>query len=314
MEETQTIINQTPVRKKKRFKFPYFYLFIAPWLIALLCFTIAPMITSLVLSFTSAKAQTITTKPLNFIGFQNYIDIFTTDHVFLRSIGNSFAYAILKVTLTLLFAFLIALLLNKKTKRSGLNKFFKVCVYLPSIIPAVSNALLWQVLICQDKSFFINILHNLGLTNIDLRSQPVTAMLVITLVNTLGAIGPWMIVIISALQNVSNDLLEAAELDGAGKVNRLFHVIIPSISPQLFFLLATGFINTLQAYTEITLLFGSNINTYTMTMRIMDNAFSGAGMGYACALAWVVFVIVSIFTVIFFKTIGKKVYYGAEKN
>lgn len=300
--------------KKKKRKISHFYLFIAPWLTALFCFTVVPMITSLVLSFTNAKASTISTKPLEFIGFKNYIDIFQTDDIFLRSIQNSFVYAFLKVSITITLAFLIALLLNKKMKFKRYNNFLKVCVYLPAIIPAASNALLWQVLICQDKSFFLNILSGLGLNNVDFRAQPVAAMLVVTMVNVVGAIGPWMIVILSALQNVPKDLMEAGELDGANKTRRLFSIILPVISPQLFFLITTGLINTIQAYTEITLLFGSNLNTYTMTMRIMDNAFSGAGMGYACALAWIVFVIVSIFTVIFFKTIGKKVYYGAEKD
>lgn len=313
MEKVETIKATEKVKKsRKHRKIPYFYLFILPWLVALCCFTIIPMASSLVLSFTNAKASTITTKPLTFIGFQNFIDIFTTDHVFIRSIGNSFLYAFLKVTVTIVFAFLIALLLNKKTRFGKLNGFFKVCIYLPSIIPAVSNALLWQVLICQDKSFFVNLFASIGI-NIDFRVTA-TAMITVVLINSLGAIGPWMIVIISALKNVPQDLYEAAELDGASKFKQIFSVTIPNISPQLFFLLATGFINTIQAYTEITLLFGSNINTYTMTMRIMDNAFSGAGMGYACALAWIVFIIVTIFTVIFFKTIGKKVYYGSETN
>lgn len=307
-------MKETLNKKKKKKRISYFYLFIAPWLIALFCFTIVPMITSLILSFTNVKASTISTKPLEFIGFKNYIDIFTTDDIFLISIKNSFIYAFLKVTITIILAFLIALLFNKKMRFKKFNNFLKVCVYLPAIIPAASNALLWQVLVCQDKSFFLNILTNMGLNNVDFRSQPVAAMLVVTLINVIGAIGPWMIVILSALQNVPKDLIEAGELDGANKVRRLFSITIPVISPQIFFLITTGLINTIQAYTEITLLFGSNLNTYTMTMRIMDNAFSGAGMGYACALAWIVFVIVSIFTFIFFKTIGKKVYYGSEKD
>ena len=90
-----------------------FYLYILPWLIALICFTLIPMIVSFILSFTSAKASTITTKPLKFIKLLNYTDIFTTDHLFWRSVLNSFVYAILKVLVTIVFSFIIALLLNK---------------------------------------------------------------------------------------------------------------------------------------------------------------------------------------------------------
>lgn len=288
-----------------------FYLYIMPWLIAYICFTLIPMVVSLILSFTNAKAQTITTKPLNCIFLKNYIDIFKTDHLFFKSILNSFVYSIFKVSVTLVFAFLIALLLNRKGKFTKLNNFYRVLVYLPAVIPAVSSALLWRLLVCQDKSLIVNLFVTLGLGKIDLR-QSATAMITVVLINTLGAVGPWMIVILAALQNVPIDLIEAAKIDGGKKASILFNIIIPYISPQLFFLITTGFINTLQAYTEITLLFGSNYNTYTMTMVIMDNAFSGAGMGYACALAWICFIIVSIFTVIFFKTIGKKVYYDGE--
>ncbi len=287
-----------------------FYLYILPWLIALICFTLIPMIVSFILSFTSAKASTITTKPLKFIKLLNYTDIFTTDHLFWRSVLNSFVYAILKVLVTIVFSFIIALLLNKNGKYYKLKNFYRVLIYLPAVIPAVASALLWQLLICQDKSLIVNLLSKLGLGKIDFRNSA-TAMISVVLINSLGAIGPWMIVILSALQNVSNDLLDAANVDGAKKFQVLLNVIIPSISPSLFFLLSTGFINTLQAYTEITLLFGDNYNTYTMTMCIMQNAFNGAGMGYACAMAWICFVIISIFTFIFFKTIGKKVYYGS---
>lgn len=289
----------------------YFYLFIMPWLVSLICFTLVPMVVSLILSFTNAKAQTITTKPLKFIGLLNYQDIFTTDHLFFRSIGNSFLYAFLKVIITIVVAFFIALLLNRNTKYSKLNKYYRVLIYLPAIIPATANALLWQILVCQDKSFIVNLIQSLGLGKIDLRNQA-TAMMTVTLINTLGAVGPWMIVILAALQNTPTELLESAELDGASKFRKIISIVIPFISPQLFFLAVTGFINTLQAYTEITLLFGDNEYTYTMTMCIMDNAFGGSGMGYACAMAWVVFIIISIFTAIFFATIGKKVYYDGN--
>lgn len=288
-----------------------FYFFIFPWLLSFICFTLIPMIVSLILSFTNAKASTITTKPLKFIGLLNYEDIFLTDTLFLKSVENSFVYAIFKVLFVLLVSFLIALLLNRSGKLSKLKNLYRVLIYLPSVIPAVANALLWQILVCQDRSLIINVFRDLGFGTIDLR-QPVTAMIVVIIINSFGAVGPWMLVILSNLQNVPADLTDAAKIDGANKFQTVMNVTIPYISPSLFFLLATGFINTLQAYTEITLLFGDNYNTYTMTMCIMDNAFGGAGIGYACAMAWITFVIVGIFTAIFFATIGKKVYYDGQ--
>lgn len=294
---------------KKKIEQKQFYLYILPWFIAFVCFTIIPMIVSFILSFTSAKASTITTKPLKFIKLLNYVDIFTNDHLFWKSVINSFVYATLKVIVTLLVALLIALLLNKKGRWYRLKGFYRVLIYLPAVIPSVASALLWQLLICQDKSLIVNLMVQLGFGKIDFR-QPATAMISVVFINMLGAVGPWMIVILAALQNVPADLIDASKVDGAKKFQILKNVMIPCISPSLFFLLATGFINTLQAYTEITLLFGDNYNTYTMTMCIMENAFNGSGMGYACAMAWICFAFISVFTIIFFKTIGRKVYYG----
>src|SRR5690554_1997102 len=134
------------INKLKHFvKKNQFYLYIAPWFIAFILFTCVPMLVSLVLSFTTARVSTLSTRPLRFVGLMNYIDIFTKDDLFIRSILNTFVYALAKVVFTIVCAFLIALFLNRRGKWSKWKNFYRVLIYLPAMIPAVSSALLWQI-------------------------------------------------------------------------------------------------------------------------------------------------------------------------
>ena len=285
-----------------------FWIFVMPWIIGFICFTIIPIAVSAILSFTTAKASTLTTRPLKFVGFMNFFDIFTTDHLFLRSIGNTFIYAICKVALGMVASLSLAVLLNCKFRG---RKLFRVLIYLPAVIPAVSSALIWSLLIFQDRSYLVNVLQVLGFGKINF-ALPQYAMITVIVINTFGMAGPWMVVLLAALQGVPEDIIEAAHIEGANAWVRFIRIVIPMISPTLFFLVVTGFINSLQTYAEIALLIKNNENTYTMTMSVMDNAFGGYGMGYACAEAWIVFVIIMIFTVLFFKLGGKKVYYAGD--
>lgn len=285
-----------------------FWIFVMPWIIGFVCFTIIPIAVSAILSFTTAKASTLTTRPLKFVGFMNFSDIFTTDHLFLRSIGNTFIYAICKVALGMVASLSLAVLLNCKFHG---RKLFRVLIYLPAVIPAVSSALIWSLLIFQDRSYLVNVLQVVGFGKINF-ALPQYAMITVIVINTFGMAGPWMVVLLAALQGVPEDIIEAAHIEGANAWVRFIRIVIPMISPTLFFLVVTGFINSLQTYAEIALLIKNNENTYTMTMSVMDNAFGGYGMGYACAEAWIVFVIIMIFTVLFFKLGGKKVYYAGD--
>ena len=285
-----------------------FWLFISPWMIAFAAFTLVPMALSLVMCFTSVKITTMFTREWRFIGFLNFTDIFTTDDRFVRSILNTFIYSVCKVAISLIASLLVALLLNKKIVfRNG----YRVLIYLPAIIPAVSSALLWNLLVYQDRGLIVNLFEMMGFGRIDF-GRPQYAMPSVLIINTMGMVGPWMVILLAALQGVPRDIVEACELEGISPLQKLWHITLPLISPSVFFLSVTGFINSLQAYAEIELLIRDNYYTYTMSMSIMDNAFGGLGMGYASAQAWVVFVIISAFTLIFFKLTLKKVYYMGD--
>lgn len=292
------------IRLKNNVKF---WLFISPWLLAFAFFTLTPMVLSFVMSFTGVKITNMFTRAWNFVGFLNYKDTFT-DAQFLQSIGNTFLYSILKVVLSMALSLMFALMLYKDF--CG-KKVYRVLIYLPAVIPAVSSALLWSLIVYQDRGLLVTVIQMMGGPRIDF-GRPQYAMLSVLLINCLGMIGPWMVVLVAALQSVPQDMIEASLLDGCGYFRRLWKIVLPMISPSVFFLAVTGFINALQSYAEIELLIKSNYYTYTMTMSIMDNAFGGLGMGYASAQAWVVFVIISIFTAVFFKFFYKKVYYMGE--
>ena len=284
-----------------------FYLYITPWLIGFSLFTIIPMISSLVYSL-----QTISVLDLGvggtFVGLQNYKDIFKDD-IFIASIGNTFFYAFAKTFIALALALTFSILLNQKFKG---NKIARILVYLPAIIPTVASVMVWAQLFSKDFSLINYFLSFFGVAPIDWMSYQ-NSMGSVLLMGIWTTIGPNMLICLAALQGVPNELLEAAELDGAGSIRKLFSITIPTISPTLFFISLTGIIGGLQAYAEMQLLVGATDKTLTMAWNVILNAFSLDGtktMGYACAQAWVLFVIIIIFTGIYFKVSNKFIYYS----
>jgi len=296
------------IHKRQKRETVQFYLYILPWIVGFSLFTVIPMISSLVYSF-----QKVSILDLNgtgtFIGFQNYINIFKDD-LFLSSIGNTFLYAFVKTFVSLFLALLFALLLNKKFRG---NKLVRILVYLPAIIPSVASIMVWSQLFSKDFSLLNYFLSFFGISPIDWTSYS-NSMGSVLLMGIWTSIGPNMLICLAALQGVPEEVIEASKLDGANAVERLFSVTIPTISPTLFFISITGIIGGLQAYAEMQLLFGNGTDkTLTMAWNVVLNAFSLDGsktMGYACAQAWVLFVIIIIFTAIYFKVSNKLVFYG----
>lgn len=296
------------IHKRQKRETAQFYLYILPWIVGFSLFTVIPMISSLVYSF-----QKVSILDLNgtgtFIGFQNYINIFKDD-LFLSSIGNTFLYAFVKTFVSLFLALLFALLLNKKFRG---NKLVRILVYLPAIIPSVASIMVWSQLFSKDFSLLNYFLSFFGISPIDWTSYS-NSMGSVLLMGIWTSIGPNMLICLAALQGVPEEVIEASKLDGANAVERLFSVTIPTISPTLFFISITGIIGGLQAYAEMQLLFGNGTDkTLTMAWNVVLNAFSLDGsktMGYACAQAWVLFVIIIIFTAIYFKVSNKLVFYG----
>ncbi len=285
-----------------------FYAYISPWLIVFLLFTVVPMIFSLVMSFTSAKITTLTTKPLKFLGLDNFKRIFTQDSRFMRSIGNTLVYSAAKVILGTLLALLIALLLNAKIRGS---KLFRTMIYLPAVIPIVGATLLWKLMLFQDRSIITYLLYSIGLSDVNFLS-PRMAMGSVVAINIWGGLGPSMLILLAGLQGVPQDLLEAAQLDGANAFVKFRRIILPMISSTIFFSLITGFIGAFQTYAEVKLLTGAMSATVTMAMLVVDNAFAldAYGIGYASAQGWIIFALTLLFTAVFFAASKRRVYYA----
>lgn len=292
----------------------YFYLFISPWIIGFLLFTILPMATSLYYSFTKITVLGLGRTNPEFIGFKNFIRIFTEDEIFIKSIWNTFFYSFARVLIGISVSLLVAILLDRNMPG---KKIFRTLIYIPAIIPIVASAFLWRQLFSVDFSLFNYLLTIFGFAPVEWLNYD-NAMWSVILMSVWCGIGPTMIILLAALQNVPKQLLEVCEIDGGNAFSKFKNITIPMISSTLLYLFVSNFIGTLQAYAEMELLTsgGPGSSTTTMTMNVIQNAFSsdGSGMGYASAQAWVIFLIILVFTMVFFKTINKHVYYaGGEK-
>ncbi len=287
----------------------HFFMYISPWLIGFACFTIVPMVLSMIYSFTDVKMATVNSSKLNFINFRNYIYIFTEDKDFQRAILNTLAYAFIKVGLLVIFALLLALLLNRKVFG---RKIFRVLIYLPAVIPVVSVSLLWKLIFTGGENNVANyFLSYLGLAPVNFFGNATSAMGTIIFVGIWSGLGPTMLILLAAIQGVSSDLLEASELDGANAFHRLIYIIIPTISKALVFVVLTSLISSLQAYAEVKLLTegGPGNATTTMSLLIVANAFKTLGnktLGYACAQGWVVFLMTFVFGLVYVLLSTKK--------
>jgi multiple sugar transport system permease protein len=286
-----------------------FFLYISPWLIGFALFTILPLALSFIFSFTNVSMATVISDPWEFIGLKNYISIFTQDDDFKRAILNTFVFASIKVAFLVLFALLIAMLLN--TPIVG-RKIFRVMIYLPAIIPAVSVALLWRLIFTGGEFNVANyLLSYLGFQRVNFFGNGVSSMGVVIFVSIWGGLGPTMLILLAALQDIPKDIQEAALLDGANAFQRFLHITLPTIYPAIFFSIVTGLIGSLQEYTETKLLTegGPGNATLTMSMSIVGNAFKTIGnktLGYASAQGWVVFLLTFILTLIYFEASKKR--------
>lgn len=307
--------SRQPFSKRRLLDQLGWFAFILPVVLGVLIFSLYPMLVSLWYSF--FKTYTGTTNMPDFyvngflnFGLFNYKKLFMLDSEVWLSLRITFTYAIIVVPVSLVLSFLIALLLNSKVKGIGI---FRVLYYLPVIIPTTISGLLWSDFFNMRFGLANKILASLGLPQSGFLTSASSALPTFMIIQ-LWTLGASMILWLSALKNVPQSLLESSKLDGAGPLMRLWKVIIPMCTPILFYNLITGVIGTLQMYGPIMTLMGlsgagpDNALLF-YAYKIYGTAFSSWDMGYACALAWFLFVIIAGLTAITFKT-NKWVYYG----
>lgn len=291
-------------REKKEEK--WFYIFVSPWILGFLFLTLGPIIASLAISLTDWD---LFTKP-NFVGLDNYIKLLTQDKIFRQVIYNTFYYAIISVVLNMAFSLLLAYLLSIKLR--GI-KFFRTIFYLPAVVPIVVSSMVFKWILAPDTGLLNKFLSIFGVNGPAWLLDPKWVKLSFVFLAVWG-VGVNMVLILSAMQGVSNDLYESASLDGAGEFRKFMSITVPMISPVIFFNLIMGIIKGLQAFSEIYIMTagGPNNASNMMVPYLFDNAFKFYKMGYASSISWILFIIIIVFSLIVYKSSDLWVYYESE--
>jgi len=286
------------------------YIFISPWIIGFLVFTIGPMLASLYFSFTDYNII----DPPVWTGLDNYQKVFFEDPLFWHSLKRTLYFALLALPLGLLFGFFLALLLNQDIP--GVN-LWRTIYFLPSVIAGVAVALLW-IRIFNPKVGILNpFLENvLGIKNPPgWLNDPDWAIPALVLISLWG-VGGSMIIYLAGLQGIPTHLYEAAKIDGANSRQRFRHVTLPLMTPVIFYNLVLGLIASFHYFTEVYVATsgdgGPLRSTLVYNLYLYQNAFRFFDMGYASALAWVLFLIVLVVTILVFRSSPMWVFYEGQ--
>lgn len=284
------------------------YLFILPWFLGLLLFTLGPMVFSLILSF--SKWDIITgISSIEFVGLDNFKAIFH-DELFYQSLKVTFIFALVSVPLYQIVSILIALLLNMRTR--GM-KLFRLIYFMPSVIPAVAVSMMWIMIFNPEYGILNRALAWFGIEGPAWLQDPSYALGALIVMGIWG-VGNTIIIYLSGLQGVPEELYEAAQLDGAGPFRRFASVTVPMISPTIFFNLIMGIIGGFQYFTQAFVMTnGGPLNsTLFYNLYLYNKAFVSFEMGYASALSWILFAIILLFTLIVIRSSSMWVYYNGD--
>ncbi|MGQ9631614.1 MAG: carbohydrate ABC transporter permease [bacterium] len=279
-------------------------LFISPWAIGYLCFILYPMVASLYYSLTDYDVVT----PPFFIGFDNYKEMFFEDNLFWTSLYNTLYYAAFLIPLSLLTGITIAAILNMKVRGMAL---YRTVFYVPTIVPLVASSLLW-VWILNPRLGIVNaLLAKMGIQGPGWFADPRWSKPALIFMG-MWFVGQPIVIYLAGLQDIPQDLYDAATVDGANGWQRFRNVTIPLLTPVIFFNLVMELIGTFQVFTRLYVInsSGGPLNsTLFYALYLYQNAFQYFKMGYASAMAWVLFIIIMVLTLIVFRTSRRWVYY-----
>lgn len=282
--------------------------YLAPYIIGLLVFTALPFAASFYLSFTDYNLMSA---PI-FTGLENYVKLFTSDRTFRKSLWVTLVYVFTTVPLKLAFALFIAVILNYKLK---FINFFRTAFYVPSILGgSIAIAVMWRYLFA-DVGIVNMGLAAIGFEPVNWFGDPTNALFTITLLR-LWQFGSAMVIFLAALQSIDKSLYEAASIDGAGKFATFWHITMPLITPVIFFNLIMQMVQAFQEFNGPYIITqgGPLKSTYLLPLYIYEEAFKRFDMGYASAIAWVLFAIIMVLTVIAFWSSRHWVYYAGDKR
>lgn len=283
------------------------YALMAPWLIGFVGMWMIPAMISMYYSLTDYN---LLSKP-QFIGLANYVRAFTQDETFVQALKVTFTYVLILVPLRLAFALFVAMLLNKKHKFLGL---YRTLYYVPSIIGgSIAVSIVWKQ-IFGNKGVVMTLLALVGIEQkTSFLGNPSTALAVIILMGV-WQFGSSMLIFLSALKQIPGSLYESAMVDGSRPANTFFKITLPMLTPTIFFNLILQIINGFRVFTESYVITdgGPLDSTLSYVLYLYRRAFTYFDMGYSCALAWILVAIISVFTVVIFKTQNNWVYYESE--
>lgn len=278
-------------------------IYVIPWIIGVLIFQLYPFIYSLILSFTNKTMS----DNMNFVGLQNYINIFTRDRDFWTNATVTLKYVLMAVPGRVIFALLIAMLLSSDIR--GIN-MFRTVYYLPSIFgSSVAISIVWRF-IFQKQGVINEILGMAGLEAVNWLGNPKMALFTVCII-PIWQFGSSMVLFLAALKNVPRSLYESAQIDGAGYWKNFLHITLPMISPIMLFNLLMQAIGCFQEFSTAFILTkgGPNKATYLYGIKIYKEAFTNFKMGYASALSWILFAAIMFATALIFITSKKWVFY-----
>lgn len=301
----QNTVHARDLRVRGRRQFLRFegMLFILPWLFGFLVFQLYPFFTSLYYSFTNYNML----KAPSWLGLDNYIRIFTKDPYFYNSLKVTLLYVLMAVPMKLVFALIIAVILNMKIR--GIN-LFRTVYYLPSILGgSVAVSVMWRFLFMKE-GVVNQLLAVFGIIGPEWLGNPSYSLFTVSLL-TVWQFGSSMVIFLAGLKQIPNELYEAAAVDGIGKIRAFFKITLPMLSSIIFFNLIMQMVNAFQEFTGVFIITGGGPmhSTYLYGMLLYDNAFAKYKMGYASALSWILFIIILFFTVITFRSSAYWTYY-----
>lgn len=277
-------------------------LFVSPWLVGTLAFKVYPFLASLYYSVHS----TTVLRPGRFVGLDNYRELFA-DGLFWLSLKNTAAFTLASIAVGTVAAIGLALLLNQRLPGMA---FYRTIFYLPSIVPLVATSVIW-IWILHPQYGIINYgLDLVGLPKPGWFSSPTWAMPGLVIVSLWG-LGNAMIIYLAGLQDIPGELYEAAKLDGASAFGRLWTITLPLLSPVILFNVIIGLINGFQYFVEPAIITqgGPADATRTYALYLYDNAFQYFKMGYASAMAWLLFVLIMLVTLLILRSSSRWVFY-----
>ncbi|MCE7985072.1 MAG: sugar ABC transporter permease [Caldilinea sp. CFX5] len=303
------------VSRKASHEARVFWLCVAPWVIGFILFTLGPMLYSLYISFTKWGML----QPPQWIGLDNYVRAFSADPDFYHSLRITFFYTIFSIPLKLITALFLAILLNEATHGVG---FFRTAFYMPAVVASVAAAVLWSWILNPRFGPVNGFLGLFGIEGPNWFGDPDYALWGLIMMSTWN-VGGEMLIFLAGLKGIPKALYEASELDGANRLVRFFRITLPMLSTTIFFNFVMSVIGSFQAFDSAYVISGARAgtlggpdqSTLLYMLLVYTNAFQNFnGMGYATALAWILFVIILILTLIILRSSDLWVYNEGERN